>query len=132
MQSIEQFITANGIGMSCKRAPNNPNMADKHWPARHWRCLLRRGRHRMTIPFSQGLGISGEPSLPDVLDCLASDAAGHENARDFADWAGEYGYDEDSRSAERVYRVIGTQAGKLKRFLGADQYEALLWETERE
>jgi hypothetical protein len=67
-----------------------------------------------------------------VLDSLASDAAGYENSPDFGDWCGEYGYDEDSRKAERIFKDVERQSAKLKKFLGDDLYETLLWDTERE
>jgi hypothetical protein len=74
------------------------------------------------------------PTPPDagtVLDCLAADAAGHDNADSFEDWAAEYGYETDSRKAERTYNLTGTQAGKLRRFLGNVLYEELLYQVER-
>lgn len=73
-----------------------------------------------------------EPDLPGVLDCLASDAASIENARCFEDWASEYGYDDDSRKAHTIYEVCQKQAAELARFIGEADFQALLFETERE
>ena len=79
-----------------------------------------------------GYGHNGKaPKAADILDCLASDAASYDNARSFEDWASEFGYDEDSRKAERIFKACGKQAIKLKRFLGEPAYERLLWDTER-
>lgn len=134
---LSQFIAANSITMVSARVDRNPNTADDDWAktARHWRCTLinrstKRPR-RLTIYFSQGRAHTAPPSTEDVLDCLASDAVGYENANSFEDWATDYGYDTDSRKAEKTYRMIGTQSGKLKRFLGDEAYETLLWECER-
>ena len=66
------------------------------------------------------------PELADVLDCLASNAMGIENARCFEEWAAEYGYDEDSRRAERVYRTCQEEAAKLARFLGEGVFQEVL------
>lgn len=74
--------------------------------------------------------IAPVPELADVLDNLASDAAGYENARSFEDWASDYGYDTDSRKAERIYSEIKKQVSELRRLLGAD-YEKVLFEIER-
>lgn len=71
------------------------------------------------------------PTLEDVLDCLASDCSSVENSRSFADFASELGYDEDSRSAERTYRVCQDQAVELENLLGRDAYKVLIWEMER-
>jgi hypothetical protein len=97
----------------------------------HWKCRLRRGDKRFTVYFSMGPAHSREPEVADVLDCLASDASGIENAKTFEDWAGEYGYDTDSRRAERTYRICVKQAEKLKQFLGDDLFDQLVWNTER-
>lgn len=66
------------------------------------------------------------PEAADLLDCMASDASGYENARDFADWCGDYGYDTDSRRAKAMYDVIAEDTRKLRRFLPADAFERLI------
>jgi hypothetical protein len=95
--------------------------------------------------FSQGSAHTTDPTLADVLDCLASDASGYENARVdtrpdekqdkaltvFEGWASEYGYDTDSRKAEKTFRAIKRQSEQLKRTIGAEAYEELLWQVER-
>lgn len=65
------------------------------------------------------------PTVDNVLSCLASDAQGYDNTRNFEDWCADYGMDTDSRKAERSYRTIGEQAKALRHFMGAD-YDALL------
>lgn len=61
----------------------------------------------------------------------ASDAAGVENATSFEDWCEEYGYDTDSRCAERTFKACKHATERLKNFLGNDLYETLLWKIER-
>lgn len=68
-------------------------------------------------------GVSGgnpipAPSIGDVLQSLARDADAMDHAG-FEDWAAEYGYDADSRSAESVYRACMEIATKLRVGLGA-------------
>lgn len=126
--TVAQFVDRNNIRLACDWAENNPNMADN---MNHWRCVLKCDRRQMTFYFSQGYGIANDPDLESVLDCLASDASGYENARSFEEWADEYGYDTDSRKAERTYHAVAKQSAALKRVLGDDLYETLLWNTER-
>ena len=71
------------------------------------------------------------PTLETILDCLASDASGIENARTFEDWAGEYGYDIDSREAYKTYKVTKRQTEKLRALLGPELFDRLVWHTER-
>jgi hypothetical protein len=64
--------------------------------------------------------VPAAPGAADVLDSMLSDASSYENARDFADWCGEYGYDTDSRRAERTYNAVAEQTKQVRAFLGAD------------
>lgn len=127
---MKRFVKKNKIGISVEWVDENKNAPD--WKdANHFKVTLRHAGKQLTTYFSQGYGISGEPTAESVLNALASDSAGVENARSFEDWAYEYGYDIDSRKAEKLYKVCERQADKLKKFLGDDLYEALLWDTER-
>jgi len=127
---ISEVLRGANVRFSCEYTDKNPHMDNPEMD--HWKCKIRCGRQSMTLVFSMGSGHHGkEPELYDVLDCLASDAAGYENARSFEEWCGEYGYDTDSRKAERTYKTIGKQAEALKRVLGEELYKALLWDTER-
>jgi hypothetical protein len=65
------------------------------------------------------------PTLADVLGCLCADASGYDNARTFEEWAGDYGYDTDSRKAESTYRVVAEQAKQLRHLLGDDYARCL-------
>lgn len=136
--TIGDFIARHSLTMTAEWADANPAMENSQL-MNHWRCVIRCGRdqrRRMTVVFSMGLGIIGQPKLRDVLDCLAADAAGIENAQgDFASWASEYGFDTDSRKAERTFRACQRQAQKLERMLsgqGDDAFNTLLFNTERE
>lgn len=130
-QTISHFINANHLRMTAEWADLNPHMDDAN-NMDHWKIVIRQGRKSFTTYFSQGYGHNGnEPKLDDVLDCLASDAAGYENASNFEDWTSEYGYDTDSRKAEHTFNTIRRQAERLQQFLGDDAYQNLLWNTER-
>jgi hypothetical protein len=128
--TMDQFVAKHRITAEVGYADSNPNMADSE-NMYHFKITLKRKGKRLTTYFSQGYGISTEPSAEDLLNCLGSDSAGIENAASFEDWASEYGYDTDSRKAERTFKVCERQAAKLKAFLGEDAYKELLWETEQ-
>lgn len=130
--TMDQFIADNELRMVARPAKSNPNMEDGE-KMDHWVCnIFVKNGDMWPVPFSQGKGHKGQwPSLADVLDCIASDSAGYENAGSFEDWASEYGYDTDSRKAERIYNTINDQINVTIAFLGQDAYETLLWNTER-
>jgi hypothetical protein len=152
--TIGQFVEENGITIKSVPTDHNRNMADSanidHWQVTLVRRTytqpgtfvnpqsgsIRNGKEhsrRMTLTFSKGYGHHGaEPTATEVLDCLASDAAGIDNAVSFEDWCSEYGYDTDSRKAEKTFKACEHEATRLKTFLGEDLYQQLLYWTERE
>jgi len=126
--TLTAFIQQHGITMSADPADANPNMpTGRGW--QHWRCTLACGHREMTVYFSQGPAICREPTVEDVLDCLAMDASGLGGS--FEDWCNEFGYDTDSRRAERTFQLIERQSKQLQRLIGADAYETLLYQIER-
>jgi hypothetical protein len=129
MQTTTAYIKYHHIKMDCEEVCENPNMED--FEGYHYKCILRAKGKQLTTFFSMGLAHEGkEPQIEEVLDCLASDASGYENAQGFEDWCNEYGYSTDSKTAEKIWKAVEKGAKKLKNFLG-DEYKSLLWETER-
>ena len=132
--TLDQFITEQQLVMSVRSVKRNPHMQGEQMP-RNFECTIEfegRGYHEpLTVYFSQGSAHKKPPTLADVLDCLASDASGVDNAQSFEAWASEYGYDTDSRKAEATYRACEKQAQELKALLGQDAYNQLLYSTER-
>jgi hypothetical protein len=122
--NFKQFANKYRVRIVNEYTDSNPHMPDS-CNMNHFKTTLRMEHRQMTIIFSQGYGITGEPTADSVLNCLVSDAWGIDNARDFEDWAGEYGYDTDSRRAERTYNACVQQTAKLKQFAG-DHYDELL------
>ena len=150
--SIDTFARVHGLTIKSEYADRNPNMPDSR-DMDHWKVTLTRraiqpqydtwkgykGKikqptiaARMTLHFSKGYWHNGkEPDVTEVLDCLASDACGLDNSPDFAQWCGEYGYDTDSRKALKIFKACEHSAARLRRFLGADLFETLVYHTER-
>lgn len=87
---------------------------------------LETGRHciKADSVFGPRLGANIEPDGCDVLYSLAMDA-GVIDFPNFESWADDYGYDPDSRDAERVYRLCLEQALQLRAAVGNQALEAL-------
>lgn len=130
--NTSEFVESMKITAKSRRVDSNPGM-DANMD--HWRVTLRYmpgPGGAITVPFSKGYGHHGaEPTAAEVLSCLADDAAGFENARSFEEWAEEYGYDTDSRKAERIYKACERIDAKLHAWLG-NQAQVLLWDVERD
>jgi hypothetical protein len=81
-----------------------------------WKVRLRFGRRSLTVPFFQGCAHTSEPTAADVLSSLALDARAGDQS--FEEFCGDYGYDPDSRTAERTWKACARTAPRLRRFLG--------------
>lgn len=135
MATIEEFIEIHAVRMKeCNKIHQNPYMTD--FKGDNWEVVLHRpgkgNDNEFVTYFSKGIGHKGKrPTVPEVLDCIASDAAGYENSKNFEDWAIESGCDIGSRRAETIYHNVKAASLNMKNFLGKEAYETLLWETER-
>ena len=127
-RTMEEFCETNKLRIvKCEYVDRNPNMDD--FDGNHFKLVLGCGKRRMTVYFSQGYAHSGEPEIKGVLSCLASDSNGCD--QDFESWCSDYGYDTDSRKAERIYNLCRKQAAKLKQLLdGYQNYEELLYNVD--
>lgn len=94
-----------------------------------WTVVLRYGKRRMSFPFWTGQACN-EPGCFDAAYCVVSDSQGVENSGSFEAWCLEYGYDTDSRTAERIYKQCLRQARNLQRLLGVDYEEILSLDEE--
>lgn len=127
MKSLKEFIQKHKITMDCEYADSNPLLVDDEWAkkahARHWKCTLKRGKKRLSVPFSQGCGIAYDPDAENVLNSLRCDSEGLDQA--FESWASDLGFDTDSRKAHRLFLICKKQKSKLEKFLGAELFEEL-------
>lgn len=123
MTKLEKVVKDRGVTAKWVVGAPGPipeNMRDMH----PYTVTLTRGKHRITVPFYTGSAVKLEQRASqhkvaaDVLHSLVSDAQGFENARNFEDWASEYGYDVDSRKAERIYKKLAELSPQVRDFLG--------------
>ena len=136
LQTIKQFINNNGLTITSDYADSNPNMANSD-NMNHYKVTIKRkfklnGNHldtrygfrQMTIPFSQGLAHTQSPKLDSVLDCLLTDSIGVDGVI-FEDFCSEFGYNEDSIKAKKVYEACKKNSKKLKNLLGSTYFELI-------
>jgi hypothetical protein len=133
MKTIHEFIATHGITADFANADRNPHMDHPDPYARHYYVTLRIPARKeiFELPFTVGSSWKREPTIADVLNCLASDASVFDMEPDFENWAESYGFDPDSRKTEATYTAIKRQSDSLCFFLGDAAYHDLLSETER-
>ena len=79
-----------------------------------------------SVDFYQGSAHKEPPTVADVMHCVLLDASARHHGS-FEDWAAEYGYDDDSRKAERIYERCLKTAEAAVDYFG----EAVLCELEQ-
>lgn len=100
---------------------------------RSFRVTLHFDGRQMTVPFFQGSAWITDPTVAEVLNCLALDSAGYENADGFFDWCDECGFDienDNGKSAQTTWLAVMVQHDKLTTLLGSELLSQLLWETD--
>ena len=63
-----------------------------------------------------------KPTVDDLLDIILSDAFCPET---FEDFAGEFGYDPDSRRAEQIFKACKMQSKKIRSIYSENELDAL-------
>lgn len=99
-----------------------------------FRCTFARGvresksvdeRQKFSIRFGQSLNNSAgdggtPPTAYDVVTCLTKNDPGS-----FQDFCGDFGYDTDSRKAEKTYKLVKKEWAKVSAFFTPDEFEKL-------
>lgn len=86
-----------------------------------FKLQLRRGRKSYTFEFGQSISKgSEEPNLYDVLTCLQKYDVGT-----FEDFCGDFGYDLDSRTAEKTYKAVVKEFEAMERLFSSEELEVL-------
>ena len=125
MKTLEQLIEDYKVSMTVAKIDQRPDglMDDMPTGSRHYRCVIRRGRGRMTVNWSQGPAIVSQPTVADVLACVVDDT--RDIDQPFDSWAGDIGFNPDSRKAERIFRACQRQGRALARLFSADEVELM-------
>ena len=104
--------------ITCKIESTDINKNCPDWnDAHHYRAIFRRGSKSMTVYYSQGFGITEEPKPKDILKSILQDMETINGSPSFAEWCRDLGYEEDSRKAERTYRLIHEQKAKYNNLI---------------
>ena len=128
--TLEAFARKFNITASIVEVSNPPADRLKEYPkGRHFRVALKRegfGQTETTY-YSQGSGIKDAPTVVDILNSFKCDSSGYVCARDFEDYASNYGLDVNSRKEEQKYKNLGRFVRDFKTVLGTpDVFDRLL------
>ena len=119
-KQAEQTAKNLGIKLTVKSKEHKDywNDATKRWV---FKLRLSRGRKSYTFDFGQSIAAGDkEPTMYDVLTCLQKYEIGT-----FEEFCGDFGYDEDSRSAEKTYKAVSKEYEAMSRMFTESELEQL-------
>ena len=112
------------IGTECKKNNFRGTYGDRN----QYKVTIYNGAHKFSTTFTDSIynTQNGKKSSHfDMLYCIVSDMQCVQYNDTFEDFASEFGYDEDSRSAEKIYKACLKTKDNLERLFGNDGCEIL-------
>lgn len=129
--SFDDFLHQRGLGMDAYPGAayvKDPDGWGESKPDNNWRVVLYYKGKTFETDFYGGLAVTN-PTAADVVSSLFLDAHGWDDSESFEDFCDMFGFDPDSRKAERIYNACGTTANRLRWFFG-DEYEVFQQEAQ--
>lgn len=132
MTTTKQYVRRNNITVTVEH--DRGSQVENGWEhhayvlAMHWNDGAL-SRSVGGIKWHQGVGIETVPQDEPawVLDALVGDATTYLDAESFEDFCNTFGYDTDSRAAERDYHECGENAKRLRALCGSEaEFQNLL------
>lgn len=120
---LQRLCDRLNVRIECTYGETDPKFEpdwDDKWvqQASHYACILRYAHKKATFYMIMGCAHTNEPTAADVISCVASNAQALDLT--FPEWCREFGYDSDSRKAERIYKRCRQTGAKMRKLLGAD------------
>lgn len=86
-----------------------------------FKMKLQRGKKSYTFNYGQSIEMgSNHPTMYDILSCLQKYEVGT-----FEDFCGDFGYDTDSRTAEKTYKAVCKEYEAMTRLFNQEELEKL-------
>lgn len=117
------YLIANAIGLSMKilSSEYKKHFADDEQQRYVFKVRLSKGGKQYTFEFGQSIAEgNNEPTMYDVLACLQK-----YDPETFEDFCSNYGYDNDSRTAEKTYKAVCKEFKNMQRLFTSEELELL-------
>ena len=120
-QQANEFAAKHNIELLINGYEYKKHFADDTQCRYVFNCTLKYNGKRYTFNFGQSIAQgSNEPTMYDVLTCLEKYEVGT-----FDEFCGNFGYDNDSIKAHRIYKAVAKEYKNMLRVFGADILEQM-------
>ena len=127
LKEIETFLAKAGVKFSTKYLGNEPHFSDDKEKGTYrdrYRVTFSRNGKKFSVVFGQSINDSNGGKTPPtpygVIACLQKYDVGN-----FEDFCSEFGYDEDSRKAEKVYKAVLDEYQHVCMLFTSDELELM-------
>jgi hypothetical protein len=119
----EKFLRDTGTKLTLKCVGYRPYFSDEKESRDVYKFTIKTARGQYTGTFGQSIACQGEePRAYDILSCIGADAYSPDT---FEDFCAEFGYDTDSRKAEKIFHTVQKEVAGLRRIFTDKQIEQL-------
>ena len=122
-QQSAELLSKFGVTLKVEFSRHGKHFADDKEKRAIYKCTLRKGRRSYVFDFGQSIAgtlIDEKPTEYDIMTCLQKYEVGT-----FEDFCSEFGYDEDSRTAERTYKAVVKEYDGVCRIFSDEELEIL-------
>jgi hypothetical protein len=113
-QTAIDFAKEHNVKLSILGSDYRRHFQDDKQSRHVFKCKLTRNGKQYTFDFGQSIAAGDtEPTMYDVLTCLTK-----YDPETFEDFCSEFGYDEDSRKAEKIYNAVVREYKNVERLFG--------------
>ena len=122
-KQANEFLRKTGATMKINFSHNGKHFADDKQNRDIYKITISKCKRSFTFKFGQSIAKSGTGEAPtayDVLACLQKYDVGS-----FEDFCWEFGYNIDSRSAEKTYKAVCKEYEKLCTIFSDEEMELM-------
>jgi len=119
------FLKKHDIVMKVKFLRHGPHFIDDKESRDIFKVVFSRNKQKYFLTFGQSIaestGSGGKPPTAyDVLSCLTKYDPGS-----FKNFCNDYGYDSDSRKAEKIYKLVKKDWSNINKFFTEEEITEL-------
>jgi hypothetical protein len=120
-EAATKFLEATNTKLKIEFLKHGKHFADDKQTRDIYKCKLQRGKNSYSFNFGQSIvGAGTKPTNYDILACLQKYDVGS-----FEDFCNMFGYDNDSRAAEKTYKAVCKEFEGMERLFSSEELEIL-------